>query len=221
MTNKQQLQLLNELDASHLSTELKHFIRRQVEDASGRKISNPIHEVTDYYRKLIEESIAINGRIDEIDEVDLKILSILNSDNSGIHFSDKEHISPHILIGTVRDKSGRVIAPVEFYNSRAVGDMFSLYESSRNPQAPIYHTESKMLQDLKNGVFGTADGRGIVHMIGYNPCCDRCTNKIQSFIYGAWKPNQAQEFPLPDQYRFTEFSYWDIKNDTVRTEWNT
>ena len=221
LTNKQQLQLLNELDASHLSPELKQFIRGQIEDASGCRISNPIHKVTDYYRNLIEKSVAINGRIDEINEVDLKILSILNSDTTGIHFSDKGHISPHILIGTIRDESGRVIAPVEFYNSRAVGDVFSLYESRRNPQAPIYHTESKMLQDLKRGVFGTANGRGIVHMIGYNPCCDRCTNKIQSFIRGVWAPVQTQEFPLPDQYRFTQFLYWDINNDTVSMKWNS
>ena len=215
-----QKQLLKYMDASNLSDTLKNDIKGKIEDAKNNKkkeIENPIHEVTEYYRDLIKGSaIDENGRITEINKEDLIILAILNSDN-GIKFSTKNgNISPHILIGTVRNKEGEVIGAVDFYNSKAKGAK-GRYEIRNNTQHGIYHTEAKMLQDLRDGKFGEVGEDSIVHMIGYNPCCNLCQRKIEFFIKGFWSPSSKEVEQLPSkQYQFTKFFYWDIKSNVIK-----
>ena len=221
LTKPQQNQLLKELENSHLSPELKQSIKQQIEAARGRgeKINNPIHKVVDEYTHLIEGSKVVDGKLQGVSDVDLKILAILSSGDTGIRFRS-QRLSPHILIGALIDQDGSVIGHVDFYNSRSPIKFPSVYEAGKVDRSFLHHTESKLLQDLQRGVFGEADGKGIVHMTGYNPCCDKCIGKIHKYIQGIWAPDSTRDIPIDPQYRFTDFVYWDAHNNTVKTVWD-
>ena len=123
------------------------------------------------------------------------------------------------MIAAIRDETGKIISDVEFYNSRAY-EGSTRYKAGNNNQDPIYHTEAKLLQDLVGGYFGETDGKGIVHMIGYNPNCSNCITKISLFIQGKWRPRYNESpIPVPSKYQFTNFQYWALKNDTVKSTW--